>query len=125
MRTEITAPADPERRNRRDRIVWFLNMVIAVPFFFLLGRVIFFLGYNIALPRSNPPFWALCLFPTAFSLALWGLWCRYQYRLLIRKIPRPPHETLRTLLLFAGCAIAAVAIVAVIVVVEILRFYCQ
>ena len=95
------------RRKSIDWITYILNMAVALPVFGLIACAVFQLYFQIAFPRTNPPAWAVWFFPAILDLFLTVLWGRYQYRLIILKVPRPPHETRRTLCILAGCVIIA------------------
>lgn len=85
-----------------DWITFILNVLVALPVFGLISLTFFSIFYLLAFPGANPPEWAKWFFPTVLELFLIVLWGRYQYRLLVLKVPRPPHETRLTLLFLAG-----------------------
>jgi len=86
-----------------DWITYGANMLVAIPVFGLISGVVFGLAYQLLYPHNNPPEWAQWSLPSLLDLVLITLWGRYQYRVLILKTPRPPHETRRNLLILAGC----------------------
>jgi len=95
------------RKKLIDWITYVLNMLVALPVFGLISCAVFWLAYQGIFPCTNPPIWAQWSFPLLLDLVLITLWGRYQYRIIILKTPRPPHETRRNLLILAGCAAAA------------------
>ena len=90
-----------------DWITYIFNMLLALPVFGLIGCAVFQLCFRLAYPRTNPPEWAQWFFPAILELFLIVLWGRYQYRLIVLKVPRPLHETRRTLFILAGCVTIA------------------
>ena len=94
------------RKKTLDRITYFVNILVALPVFGLIGCGVFGLVYAIAVPCRNPPTWAAWFFPIALDLLLTGLWGWYQYRLIFLRTPRPPHETRRTLVILAVVCVA-------------------
>ena len=96
------------RKKLIDWITYVLNMLVALPVFGIIGCMVFGITYaGISPPSTDPPIWAQWCFPLLIDLVLTVLWGRYQYRILILKTPRPPHETRRNLLILAGCIVIA------------------
>lgn len=95
------------RKKLIDWITYVLNMLVALPVFGLISCAVFWLGYQGIFLHGGPPVWAQLCVPLMIDLVLITLWGRYQYRIIILKTPRPPHETRRNLLILAGCAAAA------------------
>lgn len=95
------------RKKLIDWITYGINLLVALPVFGLISCGIFWIIYQVIFPHTNPPDWARWSFPLLFALILIALWSRYQYRVLILKTPRPPHETRRSLLILAGCVTIA------------------
>ncbi|MBO4632453.1 MAG: hypothetical protein J5858_11075 [Lentisphaeria bacterium] len=90
-----------------DWITYVLNILAALPVFGLISCAVFWLTYQGIFPYTNPPEWAQLSFPLLLNLVLITLWGRHQYRIVILKTPRPPHETRRNLLILAGCVAVA------------------
>ena len=99
------------RKKIIDWITYVLNMLVALPVFGLISCAVFWLAYQGLFPRTNPPVWAQLCVPLMIDLVLITLWGRYQYRILILKTPRQPHETRRNLLILAGCVAAAILLI--------------
>ena len=95
------------RKKIIDWITYLANMLVALPIFGLISCAVFGLVYQVIFPFSNPPVWVQWCFPLMIDLVLITLWGRYQYRIIILKTLRPPHETRRNLLILAGCIVIA------------------
>jgi len=95
------------RKKIIDWITYLVNMLVALPIFGLISCAVFWLGYQGIFLHGDPPVWAQWSFPLLLDLILITLWGRYQYRIIILKTPRPPHETRRNVLILAGCIVIA------------------
>ena len=95
------------RKKIIDWITYLANMLVALPIFGLISCAVFWLGYQGIFLHGDPPVWAQWSFPLLLDLILITLWGRYQYRIIILKTPRPPHETRRNVLILAGCIVIA------------------
>ena len=95
------------RKKIIDWITYLANMLVALPIFGMISCAVFWLGYQGIFLHGNPPVWAQLCVPLMIDLMLIVLWGRYQYRIMILKKPRPPHETRRNLLILAGCIVIA------------------
>lgn len=93
-----------------DWITFILNMLVALPFFGLISCGIFELAFYIMFPRTDVSGWSW-IPAVILDIILIILWGKYQYRILVLKIPRPPNETIRTLLILAGFIAAVILLI--------------
>ena len=77
-----------------DWITYELNMLVALPVFGLISFGIFELAFYIMFPRADVSGWSW-IPAVILDIILIILWGKYQYRILVLKIPRPPNETIR------------------------------
>ena len=93
-----------------DWITFILNMLVALPFFGLISFGIFELAFYIMFPRADVSGWSW-IPAVILDIILIILWGKYQYRILVLKNPRPPNETIKSLLFLVGFIAAVILLI--------------
>ena len=93
-----------------DWITFMLNMLVALPFIGFISAGIVGLTFYIIFPRTDVSgwFWIPAVILDIILIILWG---KYQYRILVLKNPRPPNETIKSLLFLVGFIAAVILLI--------------
>ena len=93
-----------------DWITFILNVLVALPFIGLISGGIFELAFYIMFPHTDVSGWSW-IPAVILDIILIILWGKYQYRILVLKIPRPPNETIKSLLFLVGFIAAVILLI--------------
>ena len=91
-----------------DWITFILNMLVALPFLGLISCGICYLAFYIMFPRAVDWLWIPAGILDIILIILLG---KHHYRTLILKVPRPPKETIRSLLFLVGFIAAVILLI--------------